>query len=208
MGENIFLFVPNIIGYGRIALALISYYYMPTDYGKAAVCYLVSGLLDAFDGQAARVFNQSTKFGAMLDMLTDRCGTMCLCMCLSVFYPSYLIFFQLVCTIDIAMHWLHLHTSVMQKQTSHKDASANLNPILAFYYTSKPFLFVMCSGNELFYASLYLLHFTEGPFMLWRVLSYVLLPVAVLKTVLALMQGQQAAQNMAVMDVEERAKLR
>ena len=37
-----------------------------------SVCYILSGFLDAFDGHAARAFNQSTKFGAMLDMLTDR----------------------------------------------------------------------------------------------------------------------------------------
>jgi CDP-diacylglycerol--inositol 3-phosphatidyltransferase len=38
----------------------------------------LSGLLDAVDGHAARLLNQSSKFGAMLDMLTDRCATMCL----------------------------------------------------------------------------------------------------------------------------------
>ena len=37
-----------------------------------SACYILSGFLDAFDGHAARAFNQSTKFGAMLDMLTDR----------------------------------------------------------------------------------------------------------------------------------------
>jgi len=36
----------------------------------------LSGLLDAVDGHAARMLNQSSKFGAMLDMLTDRCATM------------------------------------------------------------------------------------------------------------------------------------
>ena len=33
---------------------------------------LLSGLLDAVDGHAARLLGQSSKFGAMLDMLTDR----------------------------------------------------------------------------------------------------------------------------------------
>ena len=40
--------------------------------------FQLSGLLDAVDGHAARLLNQSSKFGAMLDMLTDRCATMCL----------------------------------------------------------------------------------------------------------------------------------
>ncbi len=78
MSENIFLFVPNLIGFARIILSLISFYLMPFDYIKATVCYVMSALLDAIDGYAARALNQSTKFGAILDQLTDRCSTMCL----------------------------------------------------------------------------------------------------------------------------------
>lgn len=72
--ENIFLFYPNLIGYARIILTVISFYFMPTNWMVAGVCYIVGALLDAVDGHAARHFNQSTKFGAMLDQLTDRCG--------------------------------------------------------------------------------------------------------------------------------------
>jgi CDP-diacylglycerol--inositol 3-phosphatidyltransferase len=35
--------------------------------------YGVSCLLDAVDGQAARALGQTSKFGAVLDMVTDRC---------------------------------------------------------------------------------------------------------------------------------------
>ena len=62
----------------------------------------------------SRAFNQSTKFGAMLDMLTDRCATMCLLATLGTFYPSWLFFFQLSMTIDISCHWIHLHTTLLQ----------------------------------------------------------------------------------------------
>lgn len=51
----------------------------------------------------------ATKFGAMLDMLTDRCATMCLLVNLSLLYPSYTFLFQLSMTLDVASHWLHLH---------------------------------------------------------------------------------------------------
>ena len=54
MDENIFLFVPNLIGYGRIFLALLSFWFMPTNHIAAGWCYILSGLLDAFDGHAAR----------------------------------------------------------------------------------------------------------------------------------------------------------
>ena len=47
--ENVFLSVPNLIGYGRILLALLSYWFMPTNYVAAALCYIISGLPDAVD---------------------------------------------------------------------------------------------------------------------------------------------------------------
>ena len=30
--ENIFMFVPNLIGYARIVLAILSFWFMPTNY--------------------------------------------------------------------------------------------------------------------------------------------------------------------------------
>lgn len=135
--ENIFLFVPNVIGYARIVLAIVSFYYMPFDATIAVTTYLLSGLLDAFDGHAARALNQGTKFGAMLDMLTDRCATMCLCVVLAMFYPKWALFFQLSMALDISSHWLHMHSSMMKGSDSHKKIDLSGNPILRLYYTSR-----------------------------------------------------------------------
>lgn len=49
----------DFAGYARIILAIISIYFMPTNYKVACTCYVISALLDAFDGHAARLFNQS-----------------------------------------------------------------------------------------------------------------------------------------------------
>jgi len=210
--ENIFLFVPNIIGYGRIVLAILSFYYMPTNYTVSSWCYIISGLLDALDGHAARYFNQSTKFGAMLDQLTDRCGTMCLLVTLSYFYPRYMFLFQLSMTIDIACHWIYLHTSLLQGKTSHKFVDLSENPIMRIYYTSRPVLFFMCAGNEAFYATLYLLHFNEGPTVaglgLFRAVCYVSAPVAIVKSLISLLHGYVACKNLGIVDVKEREALR
>lgn len=46
-------------GYGRIVLAIIAFYFMQTNYVIAGWCYIISALLDAVDGHAARAFNQS-----------------------------------------------------------------------------------------------------------------------------------------------------
>ena len=59
MEENIFMFIPNLIGYGRIFLALLSFWFMPTNHIAAGWCYILSGLLDAFDGHAARYISNN-----------------------------------------------------------------------------------------------------------------------------------------------------
>jgi len=40
--------------------------------------YFISFVLDYFDGLMARAFKQCSKFGGLLDMLTDRMGTLVL----------------------------------------------------------------------------------------------------------------------------------
>ncbi|TNN45939.1 CDP-diacylglycerol--inositol 3-phosphatidyltransferase [Liparis tanakae] len=184
--ENVFLFVPNVIAtrFGAmmdmltdrcatmcllVNLALV--YPSHSFLFQLSMCvdiashwlHLHSALLDAFDGHAARALDQSTRFGAMMDMLTDRCATMCLLVNLALVYPSYSFLFQLSMCVDIASHWLHLHSSTITGSTSHKSIDLSGNPILRIYYTSKPVLFVMCAGNELFFCLLFLLHHIQEP---------------------------------------------
>ena len=52
-----------LVGYARIVLAILSFYFMPTDYIVATIMYLLSLLLDEFDGSAARYFNQCASPG-------------------------------------------------------------------------------------------------------------------------------------------------
>ncbi|KAI5635518.1 CDP-alcohol phosphatidyltransferase domain-containing protein [Phthorimaea operculella] len=210
--ENIFLFVPNIIGFARVILAIISFYYMPTHCVLACTCYVVSALLDAFDGHAARYFNQSTKFGAMLDQLTDRAGTACLMMTLATFYPQYTFWFQISMAIDITCHWLYLHTTTLQGKTSHKFIDMSENPIMHLYYTNKTVLFCMCAGNEAFYAALYVMHFYTGPTVLgiglFKLIALISMPVAVVKAGISVLHGFVASLNLSTIDCNERAALR
>ncbi|XP_074513132.1 CDP-diacylglycerol--inositol 3-phosphatidyltransferase-like [Sebastes fasciatus] len=201
--ENIFFFVPNLIGYARIVLALLSFYLMPCCPWPAILCYLLSFLLDFFDGHAARAFNQCTKFGAMLDMLTDRCATMCLLVNLSLLYPSYTILFQVSMCLDIASHWLHLHSSTIKGSTSHKTIDLSDNPVLRIYYTPNV-LSVMCAGNELFFCLLYLLHHIEEPAAWLYWLQGLCGTIFLLKTGISLVHLITASQNMAALDAAER----
>lgn len=53
------LFCFRFAGYARIVLAIIAFWFMSTHYVIAGWCYIISALLDAVDGHAARAFNQS-----------------------------------------------------------------------------------------------------------------------------------------------------
>nr|XP_057905527.1 CDP-diacylglycerol--inositol 3-phosphatidyltransferase [Doryrhamphus excisus] len=204
--ENIFLFVPNLIGYARIILALLAFFLMPCCPWSACSCYLLSALLDAFDGHAARALNQSTRFGAMLDMLTDRCATMCLLVNLSLLYPAYTFLFQLSMCLDISSHWLHLHSSTIKGAASHKSIDLSGNPFLRIYYTNKVVLFFMCMGNELFFCLLYILHHVPEPAAWVYGLLGLSGMVCLLKSAISLLHLITASQNMATLDAAERAQ--
>ncbi|KAL1963593.1 hypothetical protein VTN77DRAFT_8038 [Rasamsonia byssochlamydoides] len=161
--ENIFLFWPNIIGYVRIILAVASLYYMPLHPRTCSFLYSVSCLLDALDGLAARHFDQSTTFGAVLDMVTDRCTTACLLVFLSSAWPRWAILFQSLISLDLASHYMHMYATLSMGGAgqSHKKVDSSRSWILHQYYTNRTVLFVCCALNELFFIGLYLLSFSS-----------------------------------------------
>lgn len=161
--ENIFLFIPNLIGeflqrnpiismsfrkdsptdsppgYARIVLAIASLYFMPLHPRRCSFLYSISCLLDAADGIAARKYEQSTRFGAVLDMVTDRCTTTCLLVFLATAKPAYSVIFQLLISLDLASHYMHMYaTLVMGGQSqSHKNVDAKKSYVMHLYYTNK-----------------------------------------------------------------------
>ena len=82
---------------------------------------------------------------------------------------------------------------MLQGKTSHKFIDMSGNPIMRVYYTNRTVLGFMCLFNELFYAALYLLHFTPGPLLLgfstFKLLAIVSFPVAVVKTGISVIHG-------------------
>ena len=69
-GPEILLFVPNLIGYVRIGLFVLSvhFYDSPQTF---TLCYMLNVALDFVDGYAARKLDQCSVFGAWLDVLID-----------------------------------------------------------------------------------------------------------------------------------------
>ncbi|CAG8492995.1 2320_t:CDS:2 [Cetraspora pellucida] len=210
--QNVFLFVPNVIGYTRVILAILSLYYMPFSPWKCMGLYTISCLLDAVDGNAARYFDQCSKFGAVLDMVTDRSTTTCLLCYLSSVYPLWTIVFQLLISLDLSSHYMHMYSSLTAGASSHKKISKSSNRMLRAYYSDNRILFAVCAFNELFFVALYLLSFEDDPtFPEWSIFPLYLLafgssPICAIKQVINIIQLVGASQNLAKADVEDRNK--
>ena len=74
---SVWLYLPNLIGYARV-VTILGAAACGTDAALTTpffLLYAVSYLLDAFDGPAARYLGQTSRFGAVLDMVTDRVST-------------------------------------------------------------------------------------------------------------------------------------
>ena len=144
----------------------------------------------------------------MLDQLTDRCATMCLVVVLCSLYPNWMFLLQISLVIDISAHWLHMHSTLLGGAESHKAIDLSANPILYHYYTNRKILFFMCAGNELFYASLYLLYFTSGPIFLGlsllKALAVICAPIAFAKSAISLVHLYAASLNIVAIDTAER----
>ena len=127
------------LGYIRVFLAMASLYYMPLHPRTCSLLYSISCLLDAVDGYAARVYNQSTTFGAVLDMVTDRCTTSCLLVFLSSAWPRWSIVFQILISVDLASHYMHMYATLTMggSNQSHKKVDSSRSRILHLYYNNK-----------------------------------------------------------------------
>lgn len=111
---------------------------MPLHPRTCTLLYSVSCLLDALDGYAARKYEQSTKFGAVLDMVTDRCTTTCLLVFLAQAFPRWSIVFQLLISLDLASHYMHMYATLSMggSARSHKNVDESRNWLLKQYYSN------------------------------------------------------------------------
>jgi hypothetical protein len=72
--DNVYLYVPNLIGYARVVLAGVSLAHAFSDVRLSLVAYLLSFVCDELDGRFARKFDQCSEFGKLLDMVRARAG--------------------------------------------------------------------------------------------------------------------------------------
>lgn len=201
--KEVTLYIPNLIGYVRIATAIISFLTMKSHPIWTLALYGISGFLDAFDGYAARRFNQGTSFGAVLDMVTDRCATSSLICYLCVIYPRLCFLWQILVSLDLASHYMHMYAMLSTGSTSHKNVDATQSKLLSLYYNNKTFLFMVCLMNELFYVAVYL-HFYDF-YWLGTILAWLCAPVWLFKQVANVVQMKSAALILATNDAHHRS---
>ena len=197
--NQVFLYVPNLIGYVRFILYLASFISHSLGYWQLCIgLYAIAFILDEFDGRAARAYNQSSNFGAALDMVADRSATAGLCLILAQLYPHYLLAFIGAIALDIS---------------SHKDSAQwSNNGLLKLYYGNKFFMDLLILGNELFYLLLYLDFYLVGMSLnlagwqtnIWQLALIVCLPIYLLKQTTNILQLQTAGQEIAKLDLDNR----
>lgn len=200
--KDVFRFIPNIIGYVRVLTAILSFITMRSHPLRTLVLYGISGFLDAFDGYAARKFDQGTRFGAVLDMVTDRCATSSLICYLCVIYPDYCVFWQLLVSLDLSSHYMHMYAMLSSGSTSHKNVGKK-SRLLNMYYTNRKVLFFVCLVNELFYMAFYLHYY--GYFWAGTALVWLSTPIWLFKQIANVVQLQNASLILAEKDANERS---
>lgn len=208
MIHPVLVFIPNIIGLTRVVTMILSFYYCFHDPIKTFILYGVSQGLDAVDGVAARHFDQCSKFGYLLDMLTDRMSTAVLLVVLSHCYPDQWGFWAFLIVLDIVSHWYQMHSANICGRTTHKE---NNNVLLKFYY-SFPYLLICCAGNEIFLVGMYLRTQTLPAWInpiiaadndLLTCILFVCAPIFGFKQLMNFVQLYDAAKNVLALDLKE-----
>ena len=205
--------------------------------------YVTSFLLDAADGHLARTFKQCTlalarslvrsrshsldslpsihrsksgsRFGAVLDMVTDRFSTAILCVILTHLYQEYAKIFMFLIVLDIVSHWISMYSSLLVGSDSHKTMRDDVPRLLHLYYTNRTVLGLVCLGNELFYVFLYVAPFVPQLLLQYPVLNvytggdlaglvrlaiYACFPVHALKQVINVIQMVNASNDIVAWD--------
>ncbi|CAM9429275.1 unnamed protein product [Ectocarpus sp. 8 AP-2014] len=180
--------------------------------------YLVAFAGDAVDGHVARKFKQASRFGAVLDMVTDRCSTAGLLLVLSRLYDRRHAFaFLVLMFIDLFSHWMHTHRRggysldlAPSTRIIRTSCAARRNILIRTYYDNLPFFAFCCIGAELFYVLLYLLHFVSEESRAFAPLRtscfWLCLPACVLKQFVNIAQIFSAASCLALEELDQKER--
>lgn len=201
---SVYLYIPNLIGYARVLLTLLAIYYAFTSWKIFVFSYSLGAILDLFDGMAARRFGQESKFGALLDMVTDRVATNMLYIVLAVMYNEHYFCFAILAGLDYSSHWAQMYAAALNN-SHHKTLSNDRNWLLRQYYTKKPLMFACCVCQEAFLIAIYAHFHTWGSGVpqslvkFFYLVAVACLPIAALKQIINVIQLGDACNQIALL---------
>ena len=115
-------------------------------------CYVISALLDAVDGMAARALKQSkcysaSTIGMVLDMSIDRLSYMLIMNVNFIKWPRYAYIFAILILLDGVSHLAIVSGSLVSGNTTHKLKDEETQWLLRMYYGTH-LLFTLCFCSE------------------------------------------------------------
>jgi len=147
-------------GYLRIGLALYAFSVANTSPMQFVISYGASFVCDELDGRFARMLNQTSTFGSVLDMVTDRVATSSLLAILCSMYPSYQFLMLSLLMLDIFSHWFQTYATLAMGEHTHKDINSR-SFIVRFYYQHRIFMGFCCVCVEMLYLCAFLIGHEE-----------------------------------------------
>ena len=202
---EILCYKANIMDYFRVVSAMYAFYKAKDSPVVFVVCYFISFILDAFDGMVARAYQQTSKLGATLDMVTDRISTAGLLAVLSGFYERYSVIFVYLIMLDVGSHWLQTHSGFLVdvKNDNHKNLGEKFF-LLKLYYTNRNVLGIVCLGAEVFLLLLYFNHFYPELMLnkIYLYFFYVNFAIYVFKQIISIIQIFGASARIADWDAK------
>ncbi|KAK9806931.1 hypothetical protein WJX72_007882 [[Myrmecia] bisecta] len=187
---NVYIYVPNLIGYTRVATSMLAFALAPSRPLACVAAYFLGFVADELDGRYARKLGQTSTLGVVLDMVTDRLSTAGLLSILCMQYAPdkaqarcaaasnsstllrllclaadwwYMAFLTLL-ILDIFSHWFQMYSTLVDGKETHKDITSQ-SAVVRFYYSNRIFMGFCCVSCEVLYLTVYLLSWTHTPAM-------------------------------------------
>ena len=154
--EGVFVYVPNLIGYARIAATMYAFSVAFTSPRTCLLAYFAAFCCDELDGRFARRFNQCSEFGRAMDMVTDRLATCGLLMILAIEYPKWCMTCVALVSLDIASHWARVYVGALVGADGHKSLDDESSFwLLRLYYRNRIFMGACCVSVEVLFLCLH-----------------------------------------------------
>ncbi len=172
-------FIPNILDYIRILLLISVVCVFPTHPWLGIWLYVINSILDMMDGTLARLLNQQSKLGALLDFSIDRASiTILLGGCIWA-YPQWWSWVVAIMAIDMSSHFALCYASAYSSG-SHLNFISQGSQLLRWFSQKSWVRYLICTSHDVFFAVI--VAYFLVPSSYWVMIAIVLTPGMLLKT--------------------------